>query len=678
MASYTIHILLAICWTGYPFGVCAEESLSDYLKLSIEELMNMEITSVSKKEERKSRAAAAISVITGDDIRRSGATSIPEVLRRIPGLHVARMDANKWAITSRGFNGRFANKLLVLIDGRSVYTPLFSGVYWEVQDTLLHDVERIEVIRGPGGTLWGANAVNGVINIITKKAHDTQGTLMSGLYGSEEYTIEGRHGGTFNDNAYYRFYLKGYEHDESAVNDRRAHDDWRTGRGGFRVDVDATRKDSITFQGDYYRGVAGQRISVPNLVPPVPPFSTPLDEDILFSGGNVLLRWNHHVSEDSKFTLQTYYDRTERDEFAFEENRDTFDIDLQHGFKLLRIHDVTWGLGYHFTADDFEGAKINVFDQQTFQIVRKDFVSLADTRRNDELFSAFAQDEISLIPDRLTLTLGSKLEHNDFTGFEVQPSARLTFAPSGKHTIWGSISRAVRTPSRADHDISIIAQSPPAAPLFRGLATGRFDSEELIAYEAGYRANLFDLMGADIAIFYNEYDNLQSLEFSGALDASNLPIITTDNKIEGESYGAEFDLYCDITEWCRLQFTYSFIKLQLHTQGSSTDRGQSEALFEGDSPEQQFGFRTQFNLPGNLELDTELKYVDQINTASGIPNYFDLDIRVGWKPSDHIELSLVVENILDSQRFEYISSTTLNTQISEVERSVYGKIVWTF
>ncbi|MRR07522.1 MAG: TonB-dependent receptor, partial [Deltaproteobacteria bacterium] len=389
-------------------------------ELGLEDLMNIQVTSVSKKEQKLSDAAAAVFVVTREDIRRSGATSIPEVLRMVPGIQVARLDANKWAVSARGFNDRFADKLLVLMDGRTVFTPLFSGVYWDVQDTMLEDIDRIEVVRGPGAALWGANAFNGVINIITKHSQETQGGLLSAGGGTEERGFGGaRFGGRVGDDTYYRLYAKYFSRDAGVdASGDRGEDDWSVLRGGFRVDSDLSANDSVTVQGDIYRGKEGETYTIPLLIPP---FSRTFDWDTDIAGSNILSRWTRTLSDTADMTLQLYYDRTERDMAIIGEDRDTIDVDFQNRFKCGSRHEIVWGWGYRFSHES---------------ITNKVAITFAPNRRSDNLYSFFAQDDISLIEDRLRLVLGSRFEHNEFTGWEIQPNIRLIWTPDYRQTVW--------------------------------------------------------------------------------------------------------------------------------------------------------------------------------------------------------------------------------------------------
>src|SRR5467141_5147992 len=414
-------------------------SVPDVTAMSVEDLMNMQVTSVSKRSQKLSDAAAAIFVITQEDIRRSGAASIPEALRLVPGLEVARIDQNKWAIGSRGFNGRFDNKLLVLIDGRSVYTPLFSGVYWNVQDVMLEDVDRIEVIRGPGATLWGANAVNGVINVITKKAKSTQSAVVTAGAGTEERAAGGvRYGGKVGDNSYFRAYTKYFNWGPSAYpSGMTAHDGWDALRGGFRADWTPAGSNSLTLQGDIYQSKYGETLTVPSLNAP---YSNTFPNNGKYSGGNLLGRWNHS-SEGSSMSLQMYYDNTTiADNSLFVDHQNIFDIDFQHGFHVGDSQQFVWGLGYRSIRDR---------NDPSFS------VSLQPNQVTLNQFSTFLQDEISLVDSRLRLTLGSKFEHNEFTGFEIEPNARLLWNLTPNQSIWTAVSRAVRTPALTEEGLRL-------------------------------------------------------------------------------------------------------------------------------------------------------------------------------------------------------------------------------
>jgi iron complex outermembrane receptor protein len=646
----------------------AQRRVADLTELSLEELMNIEVTSVAKKEQKLSEAAAAIYVITQEDIHRSGATSIAEALRMVPGLQVAQIDAHSWAITSRGFSGRFANKLLVLIDGRSVYTPLFSGVFWNAQDTLLEDIERIEVIRGPAGTLWGANAVNGVINIITKSAKETQGGLVSAGGGTESAFGAVRYGGKIGDNAFFRVFAKYFDRDDFSGSDPR--DEWKAGRGGFRVDWKVAEKDSLMFLGDYYNSELGERIPVSSLTPP---FTRTLSGHFPMAGGNVLGHWNHSFSDTSDMRIQMYYDRYELKGPVDSETRNTFDFELQHRFALAKRHDLVWGLGYRFTTDQIRNSPTIIFRPSS---------------RGDHLFSAFVQDDITLVENRLRLTLGSKFEHNDYTGFEVQPNVRLLWTPHERHTMWAAVSRAVRTPARFDHTgrgnattfPPLSPSCPSPFPCELALLGGRnFESEELIAYELGYRSQLTPRFSVDIATFYHVYDHLLTgqpgspfLELSPPPPHVVLPI-RADNLMHGEGYGVEIAGTWNVTDRWRLGLGYTLLRLQLHLERPTV--GTQGEGNEKNSPKNQFHLRSYLDLPYNLKFDAALYYVDSLPNKK-VSSYVRGDARLGWNPTKSLDVSIALQNLFDRRHREIEPEFLANP--TSVERSVYGKITWRF
>ena len=642
------------------------------LGLSLEELGEVQVTSVSRKSESLSSAAAAVHVITADDIRRTGVTVLAEALRMVPGLEVARANSRQWAISARGFNAVFANKLLVLMDGRTLYTPLFSGVFWEETDTVLEDIDRIEVIRGPGATLWGANAVNGVINIITKSAKQTQGTLISGGGGIEERgfgTV--RYGGRMGTNVFYRVYAKHSNHDEfTNVDGTGANDSWRITQGGFRLDWDTSEPNHLTLQGDYY--YADLASAITRRVPDTPIlFPEPFRSET--RGANLIARWTRDLEAESEVSVQMYYDRTDRGFRIGREIRDTFDLDTQHRFHIGDRNEVVWGAGYRFSADDItESADFTMLDPS---------VGL-------QLASVFVQDEISLARDRLHLTVGTKVEHNDFTGFEVQPSVRVAWIPFQRHTVWSSISRAVRTPSRGERGFGIFVDPTPFLPtapfpiLAPGLGNPEFGSEKLIAYELGHRFDVTPNLSLDSAAFYNEYDDVASVAALPAdLGISSSPLatpyliipLTFRNNLFGESYGTEVSVTWQPAEAWRLKLGYSFLKMNLHTKG--VVRSLTEDAEIG-SPEQQVFLWSDAKLGRKLEWGAGLRYVDRIRSQE-IPGYAELDTRLAWKPSQSCELAIIGRNLLDGHHLE-AEPLIIAPRNVEVDRSVYVKMTLSF
>jgi len=638
---------------------------SELMQMSIQELMDIEVTSVSKKQQKIAETAAAVFVITREDIKRSGATNIPDLLRMVPGLEVARINANRWAVSSRSFNGQFANKLLVLMDGRSVYNPFFSGVSWDVQDTVLEDIERIEVIRGPGASLWGANAVNGVINIITKSAGDTQGGLIEAGGGSEERGFStARYGGKLSEDAFYRVYAKYFNRDAgTVVFSGDGNDDWQQGRSGFRLDWQSSSRDSLTLQGDAYKGSAGQSVTLASLLPP---FELIADDEINVAGANVLGRWKRSLSDTSDMGLQIYYDWAEREEVEFSYRYNVFDIDWQHLFAAGERHEVVWGLGCRVTRYSSDGTFTFTMDPES---------------STDPLFSAFVQDEIALVDERLLLTLGSKLEHNEYSGFEVQPTARLMWKPVENHEVWAAVSRAVRTPSPVEQDARFNVAVLPPDTLLSLFGDDNYDSEDLLAYELGYRSQLTSRFSLDVATFYNDYTKLRAVqlespfyEFSPSPPHVVIPLIFN-NDLDGASYGVEVAADWRLLTWWRLQAAYTFLQLHLDSKGESIE-AESEIL-EGTSPEHQFSLRSSMDLPKKVKLDLWLRYVDALPDLE-VDSYVTLDARLAWQPLENLELSLVGQNLLDGQHLEYRPELELQFIPTEVERSGYAKVTWYF
>jgi iron complex outermembrane receptor protein len=620
-------------------------------KLSMEDLMKLDVTSVSRQPQPYQTAAAAIQVITGDEIRRSGASSLPEALRLADNLEVAQQNSHDWAISARGFNANLANKLLVLIDGRAIYTPLYGGVRWDVQDYLLEDVDRIEVISGPGGTLWGANAVNGVINIITKSAKQTQGTYLEAGGGTWLQDFAGvRYGGTLASNVYYRVYGKYFDRTEEVfANGKGASDSWRMGQGGFRIDSEANEINPLTLQGDIYFG----------------------DENVATGGntrnggGNILGRWSHIFSDESDLSLQTYYDRTH---FSFpypdplgtlKDDIDTLDVDFQHRFALGRRNKVIWGVGYRFTHEVEDNAKQVLFLPPIL---------------NHHLFSGFVQDEIEL-HETLHLALGTKLEHNDYTGLEVEPSASLQWNLNSNHMIWSSVSRAVRTPSRFDRDLEIPTFLPAPLDTFQS-GGDDFVSETVMAYELGYRAQLASTVSASVSAFYNVYDRLRSLT-PGPATNFFLPHVF-ENNLEGETHGIELTVTYQMLDWWRVHVGYDVLKEHLHVRSGQTDLAGGHG--ETADPQQQFSLRSSMNLPRNIGLDAGLRWMDRLPTSNGtivgmVPSYFELDVRLAWHATKNLEFSIVGQNLLHDHHPEYGFP---GASREEIARSVYGKVTWRF
>ena len=637
----------------------------DLTKSSLEDLMNIEVTSVSKKEQKLSQVAAAIFVITQEDIRRSGATNIPDLLRMVPGLEVAQIDSNTWAISSRGFNLQFADKLLVLIDGRAVYTPLFGGVNWDTQDVPLEDIDRIEVIRGPGGTVWGANAVNGVINVITKKASDTQGTLLTAGGGNVQQgfgTVQ--HGGTIESNTSYRIFTK-YLNDghlpDPAGQD--ADDGWHLLHGGFRTDSNLTGKDSLTIQGDIYTGSEGA-IIVHSILSPPDDVNVQTLADL--SGGNILGRWSHRFSSRSDTTVQFYFDRYIRTGPQVREARNTLDFDFQHHMRLGNRQDLIWGAGYRHTAD------------QTAGTIDEAFIPAGLVRH---LFNSFVQDEILLKPDRLFLYVGTKLENNYFSGFDFEPSARLAWTPSNRHTFWAAVSRASRTPTRRDEGLSAVLAALPGPAEVILLGSPNVKSEHVLAYETGYRAEPSDRLSLDVAAFFNVYHDLESVEpLPSFVDSSSGAPITVlpssfGNGLRGTTDGIEASLNWKVTDRWTLSPGYSFLQMHLHADSTSQDMT-NVADTLGSSPGHQAQIRSRFEMAHSLSWDINAYFVDRL-PAQSVASYTRLDSQLTWRPEERLTLSVVGQNLLTDHHFEF-NDYLQSVNSSQIKRSAYAKVTWSF
>ncbi len=636
-----------------------DEELPDLTTLSLEELLQVEVVSVARKPQTVPTSPAAVYVITQEDIRRSGHSSIPELLRMVPGLHVARINSSSWAISARGFNGRFNNKMLVMIDGRTVFTTLFSGVFWDVQDVHLNDIDRIEVIRGPGGTMWGANAVNGVINIITKSAADTQGRDVAVRGGNEESIASGRYGGLLGDKGHWRAYGKWFDRDSSRNQDGSSHpDDWGVLRGGFRADWVENDRDSFTVQGDLYDGRVRETDLVTEEAPgPNEVFKGTFDVE----GGNLLGRWTRAFSEDSEAELQVYYDLTRRLSELYQDERDTFDVDFQYRHTLNDTHELLWGLGYRLTASEFEGST-------NFDLDR--------SRRHDQLFSAFLQDEITLAEDELTLIVGSKFEHNDYTGFEVQPSIRALWTPAEDHVVWGAVSRAVRTPSVVQHDlVQVVAETTGPTSVVQTVLIGNDDlgADDVMAYEAGWRFRLREDTYVDLTAFYNDFSAADNFTVGPTIDLGGGNFIVPvffDNAREATVLGGEMALDVEVSEDWKLRSGFTLLDLEFDGDVVGTP---IQPRSDAEEPNFVGNVRSYWSLREDLDFDLGLYAVDELDDLD-VGSYLRVDARLAYRPSSALELVIGVQNATDDQHEEFASA--LLSSASEIERAIYFDLNW--
>ncbi|HEY8538553.1 MAG TPA: TonB-dependent receptor [Steroidobacteraceae bacterium] len=608
------------------------QTIDTLKKLSLEELLDIEVTSVSKRSEPLSEAPASIVVITGDEIRRSGATTLPEALRLAPTLQAARIDSVQYAISARGFNNAVGNKLLVLIDGRTIYTPLFSGVFWDQQDLVLEDIDRIEVITGPGATLWGANAVNGVINVITRPATETRDELMVARVGSSELGAALRLGAGVGSGAV-RFYGKyaGFDRTERA-DGSKVPDQWRRAQFGFRADWNSDA-GSFTLQGDVYQGKSEHRGTLAGIEFP----------EVTVQGANLLGRWQRTLQGGSELKVQAYLDRTERDDFLFyTPSADIADIEFQHSLPGA-THNILWGGGYRYGSDDIR------------QGLATRFVPPARTLHWANLF---VQDEIDVL-DNLRATVGLKVEHNDYTGFEYLPSLRVAWNLDEESLLWGSLSRAVRAPARYDRDVRF-----PGDPPFLVVGGPNFQSEVAKVAELGYRARLGQTLSYSITGFIHFWDKLRS--------GTAIPV-EIENKIEGEVYGVEATFDYQPLQWWILSAGVTYLEEDLKLKPGSTDQvGVDNPTLRND-PDYQWTLRSSFDLPYDIELDLRLFGVGALPQPR-VPSYTELDVRVAWHATPRVELSLVGRNLLDDWHVEYGEFQPPY----KIERNVYGQVRWRF
>jgi len=638
----------------------------DLTQASLEELMNVRVTSVSKREQKLSSAGAAAYVITQDDIRRSGMMNVPDLLRMVPGVDVARIDANAWAISIRGFNYRYSTKVLVLIDGRTVYTPGFSGVFWDQQDVPLEDIDRIEVIRGPGGTVWGANAMNGVINIITKKASDTRGGLVRIGTGTEE-TANGlvQYGGSAGSNGSYRVFGKYFNVADGINADRTpATDGWHGMHGGFRADWDLSGRDTLTVQGDLFGSSEGQTITT--LFSNQLPDSHTFTDKVSVGSGNVLGRWGHTFSNGSETSLQLYYDRFRRFDQALD-ILNTGDADFQYHFQVGSRHDVLAGAGYRLSDHTYT---------QGYEI------GFGTGYRRDNLYSTFVQDQVQL-KSSLALTIGSKFEHNNYTGFEYEPSAQLVWTPTNRQTVWASGARAIRQPSWFDAESKLDAATFPldggGFGLVQFYGNPNTKAETVLDFEAGYRNQVSKELSLDVTAFRSQYSRLQSLEPGTpyfALDPLPPHLVVPsywNNLAHAQNYGVEFSSNWNITNRWRLSPGFSFLQMKIGVDPSSHDVTTVASV--GDSPKHQAQLRSTFNLPHNLEWDTSAYYVGALGIGP-VGSYTRLDTRIGWRAKEGVEFSVGGQNLLRPYHFEFFDGIQVHPTL--MERSVVGRMAWRF
>ena len=640
----------------------------DLTQLSLEDLLKLEvITTIGKRQQKISRVPAAVYVISAEDIEHSGVTSIPDALRLAPGVEVAQVDNVSWAISIRGFNSVLSNKLLVLVDGRTVYSSIYTQVLWAVQDLPLEDVERIEVIRGPGAAIWGANAVDGVINIVTRSARTTLGKRLSVEAGSHDQAIaDASYGGKLGGDAVFRvsgrYALRGQL---DAVGDGEEHDRLDLQRGDIRGDWAPSARDSISVSGDIYQSHGAEILQTPFLQPPGNLY---INSPTSFEGGSLLSRWTHVTARNSQVVAQVYYERSHYVQQGNNSADNTLDFDFHEENHLGKRHDVLWGAGFRHIRED---------------TIPSFAVTFTPRDKTIKLFSAFGQDEIALVQNRLWLTLGTRLEHNPYSGVEAEPDLRILWAPNHRHSLWAATSRAVRTPAafeeRARFNTAVLPGSAgvPALIVFAGNSNAR--SEDLLAHEFGYRLQQSQRLSFDLTAFYDLYQHLTSTRPGIPFLESDppplhlvLPQVLT-NELNGHSYGAELSSTYIVSPRWKLTGSYSWLRLFYNP---NPDPNVSSPFQVGASPRHQFQLHSYLLLPHRIGFDTNAYYAAKMPVL-GVEDYTRLDAHLSWSPAERVKLSCGLQNLLAPRHLEFIEPV-IPTLPTQVPRSFYGKVEWEF
>ena len=649
----------------------AQQTSGDLASASLEDLMNMQVVSASRTEQKLSHTASAIFVITQEDIRQSGALNIPDLLRMVPGLDVAQINSNTWAISGRGLNARWSNELLVLVDGRSVYSTSFGGVFWDVLDLPLEDIDRIEVIRGPGGSVWGANAVNGIINIITKKSSETKGALVVSGGGNVQQgfgTVQ--YGGDLGTKTQYRAYTKYFNEDHFPDADDPAAnggDGWHTLRGGFRADTAFSPKDSLMIEGDLY----SIRETVPTVILPsiTSPGFVPIDLPQNLSGGFLQGVWQHTYSPESNSLLEISYDHDQRND-QIGDGRGILDVNFQQQYTGWSRQNLVWYVGYRRASSYAPGSLILAF---------------VPPRLVTNLYSGAVQDEISLIPDRLSLTAGVRIEHNYYTGFNAMPSVRIAWSPTDRQTVWAAVSNAVRSPAQIDAGFRVnfgsFVEPDGTLALVSFFGNPKIADESLIAYEFGYRAMAGKRLSFDFASYYNDYDHQETTEpetpfFENTPAPPHLVLPSTlENLMHGEANGVEAYANWKVTDRWTLSPGYAFETIHMRTDPTSHDTtSASEA--EGSSPTHAAQLRSHVALPGGFSWDSSAYFVGRL-TDLHVPSYTRVDSQLSWQFAEKGRLRFVGQNLARDHHMEFVDSTA-SAGTTLMKRSAYAEISWQF
>lgn len=657
-------LLLAMLAPG--LSLAATQLPHDLTELSLEELLDIDIQVTARKGETLRESSAAVYIINRDTIRRSGATTIPEILRLAPGVEVTRFGSGKWGVGIRGFNGgTFTNRLLILVDGRSVFSPAKIGMYWDTLDTLIEDIERIEVVRGPGTALWGANAFNGVINIVSRHSQETQNSLVSVGGGDEEkWFASARIGGAIGGGTA-RAYIKAFERDDAARFDGGDnHDGWTSMRGGLRYDRGELETGTLSLILDAYRGSEGEELLLPDLSSPT--LENLFASSLEYSGQSIQAKWQQQASTQSLYEVTFSADHSERKDTLFDLSVNSYELNFQHNFQHSPRQQLIWGSGARYTKDHLP----------------TQYIQFSPERREYGVVSAFAQYEYRLPSKNLRLIAGSKIEHNDFSGLEMQPNARIAWTPNPRHNIWLAVSEANRTPSRTEHDsiIDFRYVEVDQGVILLGQIQGShgFEAEKLRSHELGWRWQKNSAISVDVALFYNEYTGLRTVEPTQPIPISEtppqllLPLVAS-NTANAKSWGGELVFTAALHKMWQLEFHYSHIQIFVDPRGSGDP---DAANAEGESPQHRATLQSSWTLPGNTELSATLRYVDDVDGLD-IDDYRELDLMLSKQVSPQLTLSIAGQNLLDKAHQEYVDKL-IGTPRSEVERSAHIKLTWEF
>jgi iron complex outermembrane receptor protein len=651
-------------WLGIASPVAAQpQGAAELAELELETLMDLEVTSVSRKTESIREAAAAIYVITKEDIAHSPATSLPELLRQVPGLQVSQIDGNSWAVSARGFNGLFANKLLVMIDGRSVYTPIFSGVFWDSKDMLLEDIERIEVIRGPGAVMWGANAVNGIINIITKSAHETKSGLVTALGGNQQQgTFGARYGTSLGEKGAIRLYGKyrNVDGNQAVADGSDGNDGIEDARGGFRYDY-AGENDRVLVSGEAMRGAPEGSATIFTTSPPSVAQDTRRQD---YVGGNFLATWARSLEGGDSFSTQFFFDREDRDDLVTKSKVSILDCELNYQFGLGESHSFVTGLNYRWMHDELDGTDSARFDPMTRQVNRA---------------SLFLQDEIELASQELFFTLGAKLEYHDFSGVQPQPSAKLSWRVDPKHTLWLSTSYASRLPSRAENDVFAVQSinfAPDLTTIIAAEGDSSTDSEHVTAMELGYRGTVAESLTLDVTSYYSHYRDISNLRLGepsviGFEDGKPLVLVplSFESGGEAEAFGLELAATLALSKRLSAQIGANFLDIDYRYNGGLEGAGGGA---QGADPRHQAHLRFTYQPLESVDVVLQSRYVDSI-PAFVIDSYVEGDLKVAYRPVDSLEISLSGTNLFNAAHREYNTLSIFSPEAA-IERSYWAGV----